>query len=358
MIGRAYDPAIGKFLTPDPIIHDPFYSQSHNGYSYVYNRPTVWTDPTGFSGEECTGSNCVGGGDGTGTGGGSGGTGPGPSGGDDLCESYPYLQGCPGTTGEGPDDDPDRLHLHQCEIDGDCTLNERLRIYDEEGRTAVNQNVKKSSPRGPKSTTVAYTGAGDPLLYDPGYGPPDVGPDLRVAQNLVHPQQAVERAKAYADFIYDVSEAVAVGAAAVYSAIFAVEVVGPLVTQALAAHGFGLPAITLGVDQFGTYVATWAGGGRASFVVAGGGKVLLDVIQRGSAPAGQAGAMLARSLRAAGVSKPTEIFVSNVLQKAANSNAVISNVLQNAGQFLGGNVGSITQGVDAGKHWIRAIVTY
>lgn len=46
--GRLYDPDTGRFLTPDPIIRDPYDRQSLNGYSYVENRPLTWTDPSGF----------------------------------------------------------------------------------------------------------------------------------------------------------------------------------------------------------------------------------------------------------------------------------------------------------------------
>jgi RHS repeat-associated protein len=48
MIGRVYDPKIGRFLSPDPIIQDAFFSQSHNGYSYVLNDPTNLVDPSGY----------------------------------------------------------------------------------------------------------------------------------------------------------------------------------------------------------------------------------------------------------------------------------------------------------------------
>jgi RHS repeat-associated protein len=52
MIGRIYDPEARRFLTPDPFIQDPLSSQSHNRYSYVWNNPSTFTDPTGFYTEE------------------------------------------------------------------------------------------------------------------------------------------------------------------------------------------------------------------------------------------------------------------------------------------------------------------
>ena len=44
---RAYDPAIGRFVSPDPIVPDPLDPQSLNRYSYVYNNPLKYTDPSG-----------------------------------------------------------------------------------------------------------------------------------------------------------------------------------------------------------------------------------------------------------------------------------------------------------------------
>ena len=44
---RAYDPDIGRFVSPDPIVPAPGNPQSLNRYSYVYNNPLKYTDPTG-----------------------------------------------------------------------------------------------------------------------------------------------------------------------------------------------------------------------------------------------------------------------------------------------------------------------
>jgi RHS repeat-associated protein len=52
MKGREYDPQLGRFLTPDPYVSSPLYSQSLNRYSYVLNNPLSLIDPTGF--EECS----------------------------------------------------------------------------------------------------------------------------------------------------------------------------------------------------------------------------------------------------------------------------------------------------------------
>ena len=46
---RAYDPAIGRFVSPDPIVPEPGNPQSLNRYSYVYNNPLGFVDPTGYA---------------------------------------------------------------------------------------------------------------------------------------------------------------------------------------------------------------------------------------------------------------------------------------------------------------------
>ena len=47
MKSRFYDPVIGRFLQPDTIVPEPGNPQSLNRYSYVYNNPMRYTDPTG-----------------------------------------------------------------------------------------------------------------------------------------------------------------------------------------------------------------------------------------------------------------------------------------------------------------------
>ena len=49
MNGRLYDPVVGRFLSPDPFIQDPSFSQSYNRYSYALNNPLKFTD---YSGEK------------------------------------------------------------------------------------------------------------------------------------------------------------------------------------------------------------------------------------------------------------------------------------------------------------------
>ena len=47
MNGRMYDPIVGRFLSPDPFVQMPDFSQSFNRYSYCLNNPLSYTDPSG-----------------------------------------------------------------------------------------------------------------------------------------------------------------------------------------------------------------------------------------------------------------------------------------------------------------------
>lgn len=49
MHGRVYDPALGRFLSPDPFVQAPQLGQALNRYSYVLNNPLRYTDPTGHN---------------------------------------------------------------------------------------------------------------------------------------------------------------------------------------------------------------------------------------------------------------------------------------------------------------------
>jgi len=46
---RYYDPALRRFVSPDAIVPNPGNAQSLNRYSYVYNNPLRYTDPTGHA---------------------------------------------------------------------------------------------------------------------------------------------------------------------------------------------------------------------------------------------------------------------------------------------------------------------
>lgn len=47
MNARLYDPVLGRFLSPDPFVQAPFFSQNFNRYSYALNNPLKFTDPDG-----------------------------------------------------------------------------------------------------------------------------------------------------------------------------------------------------------------------------------------------------------------------------------------------------------------------
>jgi hypothetical protein len=118
------------------------------------------------------------------------------------------------------------------------------------------------------------------------------------------------------------------------------------------------PAIAGGTDAFGVFRYFWAGGGRASFMLRGS-RVIVDEIYRGTAArAGTAGAMLAKAVQQAGITKPTELFIPNVLQKTGQSTAVLTNVLRDAASEFGGTVKAVSQGVDAGKTWVLVTIGY
>ncbi|HWA73369.1 MAG TPA: RHS repeat-associated core domain-containing protein [Polyangiaceae bacterium] len=59
MRGRLMDPRLGRFVTADPFVMNPFDTAGLNRYSYVRNNPLSLTDPSGFS------ENPMGGGGGT-----------------------------------------------------------------------------------------------------------------------------------------------------------------------------------------------------------------------------------------------------------------------------------------------------
>ena len=47
MNGRLYDPLLGRFLSPDPYVQLPDFSQNYNRYSYCLNNPLKYNDPSG-----------------------------------------------------------------------------------------------------------------------------------------------------------------------------------------------------------------------------------------------------------------------------------------------------------------------
>ncbi len=47
MNARLYDAALGRFLSPDPYVQNPFISQNYNRYTYAMNNPLVYIDQDG-----------------------------------------------------------------------------------------------------------------------------------------------------------------------------------------------------------------------------------------------------------------------------------------------------------------------
>ena len=47
MNARMYDPTLGRFLQADPMIQAPENAPSWNAYTYVFNNPLKYVDPTG-----------------------------------------------------------------------------------------------------------------------------------------------------------------------------------------------------------------------------------------------------------------------------------------------------------------------
>lgn len=58
MNGRVYDPSIGRFVSADPTVPNPNYSQAFNRYMYVYGNPLAMADPSGFDSVKCSTAGC------------------------------------------------------------------------------------------------------------------------------------------------------------------------------------------------------------------------------------------------------------------------------------------------------------
>lgn len=53
MNGRIYAPKLGRMVSPDPITQAPENGQNYNRYSYAYNNPLKYSDPSGFKNKNC-----------------------------------------------------------------------------------------------------------------------------------------------------------------------------------------------------------------------------------------------------------------------------------------------------------------
>jgi len=49
MNGRIYDPLLGRFLSADKLVQNPYSLQNYNRYAYVMNNPLTLIDPTGYA---------------------------------------------------------------------------------------------------------------------------------------------------------------------------------------------------------------------------------------------------------------------------------------------------------------------
>jgi RHS repeat-associated protein len=49
MNGRVYNPILGRFLSADPIVNNSAGTQAFNRYSYCFNNPLMFTDPSGLT---------------------------------------------------------------------------------------------------------------------------------------------------------------------------------------------------------------------------------------------------------------------------------------------------------------------
>ena len=113
-----------------------------------------------------------------------------------------------------------------------------------------------------------------------------------------------------------------------------------------------------GPDQFDMYRYSWPGGDSVSYEKKGS-EIVVDYVKRVKNPSGSGGKMLAEGIKAGGSTKPNSLFAPNILQKEANSNVVIENLLRDCVEALGGKASTVQKGVDGtGKHWIRVLISY
>lgn len=56
MNGRVYDQVTGRFLSPDPLVQAPGFTQSFNRYAYTFNNPLSYTDPSGYGASNADGA--------------------------------------------------------------------------------------------------------------------------------------------------------------------------------------------------------------------------------------------------------------------------------------------------------------
>jgi RHS repeat-associated protein len=308
MNARMYDPRIARFMTPDLGVQIPGWTQSWNRFSYAWNSPYSWVDPTGLTNatieNDAKGNQTI-------------------TFADDPLKGY--VPEHPTTQLESP-----------------APLTAPFAGETPDVRTPA--EAPGASP-GDEFLPAEWE---DPPVPNQGFAPKPRHTLTEREFQITDTSETWEKSLQYSLALTGIGQAAFEIGIAIKTIQF--------VTTAEAAMVV-LPRISGYVDDFGMHVFEWAGGERASFVQTGG-RVVVDYLRKGGAPPGQAGTMLAKSIRAAGGARPTELFAPNVLQKAPNSTAKLIDTLRNTVDALGGRVTGVTQGIDAGKHWVRVTIAY
>jgi RHS repeat-associated protein len=172
MNGRVYDPLVARFMTPDPTVPYPFNLQTFNRYSYAYNNPLRFIDPSGFCGDD-DGGPCPsdttppGGGDNQGGDTDFGGTGTG-------ADGIPVFTGGGGSVGtaggQGAGADPTTQPSFQNQVQDQTFLGSGLQISVGNSlglglsQTQDNQGLDKWSMRG-------FQGEAQPPVADSSVSP-------------------------------------------------------------------------------------------------------------------------------------------------------------------------------------------
>ena len=127
MNGRVYDPLLARFMSADPTIPVVEDGQSLNRFSYVFNNPLSYTDPSGFT----------------------------PEG-----EKEPVATPRPCTTKDCKDNDKKK----RCLQDNDCWNGGWRSFYPEGGVSTFNGGTKAAASKG--QATAADSAKGEPSQSD------------------------------------------------------------------------------------------------------------------------------------------------------------------------------------------------
>ncbi len=58
MNGRIYSPKLGRMLSPDPVTQAPENGQNYDRYTYAFNNPLKYTDPSGYKNDNDADIDC------------------------------------------------------------------------------------------------------------------------------------------------------------------------------------------------------------------------------------------------------------------------------------------------------------